>query len=565
MPKSAFVWGIVFFITLSYWINLIIASFSISPLALENENLTFPISGLFFCLSIYGILKSTPIVVPHNPLSNFVWLNPWEEIKQHRFDLRWVALIACLSFVILAVVWGVSLGGDSRGYLTSYVQLDETEPPFFFLQIYWPPGSGLFYGLLLELGGGVAVTLGNFFLFLTASSAIFLTAIPWGRYSAWFFVGAWWLYWVQQEYFHLVGAEALTTWFVIGWMLTMRWAFQYQFAWLWLLGGAIIGASSLIRAGNFLLLAFLPIIFILTAARLKNMSLVLFGFAIFVIPYMFYNYVRYDEFTLARGGNALWFSAAYFTEPPLVQPENGKETRRLLNLVESNLLTTSTYQDITIKDYLNYPSSRLQADTIALVDRAEGWQTEYRLLQAVGFEAVRQHPVQFIQYRTTTLLRMLVTRAPLTNTQLVTETSQPEVVEGVYSDFLSSNPKGTLPSDESLAAITQEVDALVAPLKDYQGSARLRADLDWLWQRFGLSPLLMWGFVLVSLMFYQGVTRWYFIGLLLGLLAITAPSSVVLQIRYRVPFDGILLLFHMAGYLVILHTLAALQSKHLQR
>ncbi len=582
---------------LSYWITLALATFSDNPLSVTSE-LIFPLTlvlafGLFFRLRREHLAAIPPD--PLRPVSETTWQILKQDMQAP--DLKWVVGVSALIFWLLWVGWGVEFAGDGASFMVNYLQLNDSDPVYFFQQIYWPPTTGIFYGGLLDLGGLPLVVLGQFWLNLTGAAAIYWMVRPFGRAAAWLMMVLWWTYLSHQVYFHLVGADPLMMWGVTGWLWALRLAMQHQKAGLWLLLGGIIGLNTLIRAGNLLMLVsaagcVVPLIENLSkltfkdsdaiyrvpteasvgkahmpSAKIsihplsmvaKNGILAGLGFLALALPYMIYNGVRYDEFTLARGGNTLWFTATYLNDTSLVAPENGEASQKLARLVENYLLPTPTYEQITLDQFFTVPSARFWTDAIALIDRTDGWDTEYALLREVGFEAIRQHPTQFLRYRLVTLVRLLVSKDRLFG--FFAENEAPQNVDAyttlinrAHAEFLYSQPSGQLPSEAELAAIQAQNEAFIQPIRTHDGNKDWADFLGEIWLRFGLHPLLAWLVLPIALWGYQGRTRWFIIFALLGMLAVVGSTSMVaLQLRYRLPFDALLVLILTLGLIRLL-------------
>jgi hypothetical protein len=106
------------------------------------------------------------------------------------------------------------------------------------------------------------------------------------------------------------------------------------------------------------------------------------------------NGVRFDEYGLARGGNAVIpFYRAFITDR-IVSPENGEASTRLANAVERHLLTREPYRSygVTVDDVFSTGSFRIHEDLYLVSDEVFGWDTNYSVLRDAGVEAVRAHP-----------------------------------------------------------------------------------------------------------------------------------------------------------------------------
>jgi hypothetical protein len=106
------------------------------------------------------------------------------------------------------------------------------------------------------------------------------------------------------------------------------------------------------------------------------------------------NGVRFGDYALARGGNAVIpFYRAYITDK-IVRPENGSASRRLAEAVRQHLVTRDPYKSygVTVDKVFRSGSFRIHEDFYLLSDEVFGWDSNYSVLRRAGLEAVRTHP-----------------------------------------------------------------------------------------------------------------------------------------------------------------------------
>jgi hypothetical protein len=161
--------------------------------------------------------------------------------------------------------------------------------------------------------------------------------------------------------------------------------------------GVGVALLALIRPGNAVLLAFVVFPFILPGSRRERLlraggflSAALLPLAAWAIL----NGVRFSDYTLARGGNAVVpFYRAFITDR-IVSPENGPASRRLGEAVRLHLVTRDPYKsyDVTVADVFRSGSFRIHEDLYLLSDEYFGWDSNYSILRNAGIEAVRKHP-----------------------------------------------------------------------------------------------------------------------------------------------------------------------------
>ena len=110
------------------------------------------------------------------------------------------------------------------------------------------------------------------------------------------------------------------------------------------------------------------------------------------------NGVRFGDYTLARGGNAVIpFYRAYITDK-IVSPQNGPASRRLADAVRQHLVTRDPYKSygVTVDEVFRSGSFRIHEDFYLLSDEFFGWDSNYSVLRKAGIEAVRKHPGAYV-------------------------------------------------------------------------------------------------------------------------------------------------------------------------
>src|SRR5439155_5218433 len=109
------------------------------------------------------------------------------------------------------------------------------------------------------------------------------------------------------------------------------------------------------------------------------------------------NGVRFGDYELARGGNAIIpFYRAFITDK-IVSPENGPASRRLAAAVQAHLLTRQPYKayGVTLQQVFRRGSFRIHEDLYRLSDQVFGWHTNYAIERKAGIEAVKAHPGKY--------------------------------------------------------------------------------------------------------------------------------------------------------------------------
>src|SRR5439155_21494982 len=151
-----------------------------------------------------------------------------------------------------------------------------------------------------------------------------------------------------------------------------------RFAWI----GAGVGVLALIRPGNqtLLVLAVLPLV-LRASWRTRLVSAVAFlaPAVILLAGWAVHNGIRYDNYTVARGGNATVPFYRVFVTDRIIRPSNGPASRQLARAVERDLLPKEPYRSygITLDDFFHRASARMEVDLLTLSDRLKGWHSNY--------------------------------------------------------------------------------------------------------------------------------------------------------------------------------------------
>jgi hypothetical protein len=107
-----------------------------------------------------------------------------------------------------------------------------------------------------------------------------------------------------------------------------------------------------------------------------------------------HNGLRFDDYTVARGGGTTLPFFRAFVVDRIVSPDNGPASRELARAVEQRLLTREPYRSygITLDEFFSSGSGRMHEDFVGLSDQTWGWDDDYAHVAAAGREAIRAHP-----------------------------------------------------------------------------------------------------------------------------------------------------------------------------
>src|SRR2546426_4960016 len=316
--------------------------------------------------------------------------------------------VAVVFLVALAVWWFEALamplaqGRDLATYLGGYIQLFQSHPIDLGYVLGRTPGATLLIGGLLQFAGGALAEPVVSVLYAGSIVAWFLTARLFSVRAALLMTVVLLVYPGYAILFHELSSDAIFAAAFAGWSLLVVRALlapsPIRFAWV----GAGVGVLSLIRPGNqvLLVLAVLPLVLraswrtrlVSTAAFVLPAVVLLGGWAL-------HNGLRYDNYTVARGGNATVPFFRTFVIDKIVRPSNGPASRELARVVEHDLLPKEPYRSygITLDDFFSKASPRMEVDLLALSDRHKGWHSNYSWLRDIGTEAVRAHPARYVR------------------------------------------------------------------------------------------------------------------------------------------------------------------------
>jgi hypothetical protein len=154
---------------------------------------------------------------------------------------------------------------------------------------------------------------------------------------------------------------------------------------------------ALARPGNALLLAFVLFPLAYQGSWRKRAQWAAAFLAAGVLPltaWAVLNGIRFGDYALARGGNAVIpFYRAFITDR-IVSPDNGPASRKLARAIRTDLLTRNPYKGygVTLHEVFASGSFRIHEDLYLLSDQVFGWNSNYSVLRKAGIEAVRAHP-----------------------------------------------------------------------------------------------------------------------------------------------------------------------------
>ena len=316
---------------------------------------------------------------------------------------------AALLFVLaLAVYWFEALGWplakgrDTWDYLAYYLQLLDADPPLESLQVFRTPVTPLVLGVPLSLGGSVLLETLLGVLYAASIVAWTATALTFGRLPALLTAFLLLAYPAYATLYHQASSDAIFATGLALWAYGLARALRAPSGGRFAALGAGIAVLILIRPANQVLLpvALVPLLAPAAWRRRLAWSAACLATAVGVLGvWAVHNAIRYDEPTVARGGRAWVPFLRVFLSDRTISPENGDASRRLADLIESEVLSKEPHDglDVPLDAYLEHGSNYETVRLIALSDRVYGRDENYDVLFDSALEAVREHPGTYLR------------------------------------------------------------------------------------------------------------------------------------------------------------------------
>jgi hypothetical protein len=306
-------------------------------------------------------------------------------------------VIALGVFWFQALGWPMAKGRDTWDYLVYYLQLFDSNPPLSQVQLFRAPLTPLAVGLPMDLGGSdlLEVVFGVFYaVTVVAWSA---TALTFGRIPALASAVLLLVYPAWATLYHQASSDAVFATGLALWALILARAYRRPTTGWFAALGIGIAALVLIRPANQVLLPAVLAPLLAAAPWRRRLTWVAVCLAAAVVPlagWAAHNAIRYDDFTVTRGGRAWVPFLRVWLDDRTIAPQNGPASRRLARLVESHVLTEEPYRSlhVPLDAYLQNGSNYETVRLIALSDRVLGRDTNYSVLFDSALEAIRKHP-----------------------------------------------------------------------------------------------------------------------------------------------------------------------------
>ena len=312
-----------------------------------------------------------------------------------------IFVLALGVYAVRAIGWPLVGGRDLDEYLYDYIQFLDWHPLLPWSMLFRTPVTPIVLGGSLDMAGGFFAEPLAAVLFAGSVVAWSAAARAFGARAALLVALALLVYPAYGLMFHelsseLVMAAAFAWWALLVTRAAMRPSLR-RFVYV----GLGVALLALIRPGNAVLLSFAVFPFVLTGAwreRTKWAGAFVVAAVLPLAAWAVLNGVRFGDYTLARGGNAVIPFYRAFISDRIVSPENGPASRRLADAIQHHLLTRDPYKSygVTLDKVFSSGSFRIHEDLYLLSDQVFGWDSNYSIERKAGIEAVRAHPGKYV-------------------------------------------------------------------------------------------------------------------------------------------------------------------------
>jgi hypothetical protein len=358
-----------------------------------------------------------------------------EEVAERRIGVVILFVAALAVYAVRAIGWPLVGGRDLDEYLYGYVQFLDWHPLLPWSMQFRTPVPAIVDGTALDFAGGFFVEPLMAVLFAGSVVAWSVAARAFGVRAGLLVAAALLVYPAYGLMFHEVSSEPLFAAAFALWAWLVVRAATEPTAQRFVLAGLATALLAFVRPGNAVLVAFAVFPLVLAGQwrdRLLRAGAFLAAAALPLVAWSVLNGVRFDDYALARGGNAIIpFYRAFITDK-IVKPDNGPASRRLAEAVRTHLVTRDPYKSygVTTADVFRSGSFRIHEDFYLLSDEVFGWDTNYSVLRKAGIEAVRRHPGAYVSGVLDTIWHQLSKsyfRSPPSEPASTANTAPPEV------------------------------------------------------------------------------------------------------------------------------------------
>jgi hypothetical protein len=322
----------------------------------------------------------------------------WSEaLVERRLGLVVVFVLGLAVYAFEAIGWPLITGKDLDQYVLDYVQFLDWHPLLPWPMLFRTPVPGVIDGAALDVAHGFFAEPLMAVLFAGSVVAWTAAARAYGARAALVVAVALLVYPAYGLLFHELSSDAIfAAGFALFALLAVRAAERPsvgRFVW----AGLGVALVALIRPGNAVLIAFVLFALALPGAwrlRAKWAAAFVVAALLPLVAWAVLNGVRFGDYTLARGGNAIIPFYRNFVSDRIVSPSNGPASRELARAIRRHLLTRQPYRayHVTLHQVFTSGSFRIHSDLYNLSDQVFGWNSSYSVLRRAGVEAVEAHP-----------------------------------------------------------------------------------------------------------------------------------------------------------------------------
>lgn len=449
----------------------------------------------------------------------------WLERLAERRSGAVVLFVAALAvYALRAIGWPLIGGRDLDEYLYGYIQFLDWHPLLPWAMLFRTPATPVVVGSALDVAGGFFAWPLMAVLFAGSVVAWAAAARAFGARAAVLIAVAVLVYPAYGLLFTELSSDALfgAAFALWAWLFTR--AATRPSTSRFIVAGLAVALLALVRPGNAVLIVFALFPLFLGAAVRRRATWVGAFFVAAVVPlaaWAVLNGVRFGDYTLARGGNAVIPFYRAFISDRIVSPENGPSSQRLAAAIQRHLLTRDPYKayHVTLHQVFSSGSFRIHEDLYLLSDQVFGWHSNYSILRKAGVEAVKKHPDKYTRDVLSTIWHQLSNsyfRAPpstQTQTKPATGNRQPapprptegepipagqnlwisrpdNSIRDVWTSATAHHFVFTKPSQRPrFDTIVRERDSLFRALPNRRGNAEVRLRLNQLSRWFPRSIL----------------------------------------------------------------------------
>jgi hypothetical protein len=323
-----------------------------------------------------------------------------EELANRRLGAVVLFVLALAVYAVRAIGWPLAGGRDLDEYLYDYVQFLDWHPLLPWSMLFRTPVPGIVDGAALDVAGGFFAEPLMAVLYAGSVVAWAAAARAYSVRAALLVAVALLAYPAYGLMFHEVSSEPVFAAAFALWALLVVRAAHAPSPARFALAGLGTALLALIRPGNAVLVVFALFPLVLRGRhtdRVVRAGAFLLAALLPLAAWAILNGVRFGDYSLARGGNAIIpFYRAFITDK-IVSPDNGPASRRLADAVRRHLVTRDPYKSygVTVDDVFRSGSFRIHEDLYLLSDEYFGWGNNYSVLRKAGIEAVRKHPGKY--------------------------------------------------------------------------------------------------------------------------------------------------------------------------